>query len=154
MIDDENMLLRYQLAFSLGELPASKERNAALVKLAKRDIGDGYVRVAVLSSLGQGAGEALRILASDAQFLDAKEGRELLASLATQIGRQQRPDDIAETLQALSALAKGNSPALPTIVQRLGARAGTPLAEQIAAATGGKAETLMKSLLADAGRRA
>src|SRR5439155_16760461 len=90
----------------------------------------------------------------DTQFLEAKEGRDLLASLATQIGRQQRPADIAETLQALAVLAKANSPALPAIVQRLGARSGTPLAEQIAIATGGKAETLMKSLLADAARRA
>lgn len=154
MSDDDDLRVRYQLAFSLGELPNSTERNNALVKLAKRDIADGYVRVAVLSSLGQGAGQALRMLAADAQFLDAREGRELLASLATQVGRQQRPEDIAETLKALSALATSNSPALPTIIQRLGARTGTPLAEQIAAATGGKAETLMKSLLADAAKRA
>ena len=40
------------------------------------------------------------------------------------------------------------------IIQRLAARSGTPLAEQIAAATGGKAETLMKSLLAAAAKRA
>jgi putative membrane-bound dehydrogenase-like protein len=154
MTDDENVRVRYQLAFSLGELPASKDRNEALVKLAKHDVTDGYVRIAVLSSLGQGAGEALRMLGADAEFLDSKEGRELLASLATQIGRQQRAEDIAETMTALADLARSNSPALPTIVQRLGARAGTPLAEQIAKATGGKAETLMKTLLADAVRRA
>ena len=89
--------MRYQLAFSLGELPSSPERTAALVKLAKRDVADGYVRVAVLSSLGEGRGRALRQLAADDEFIEAKEGRELLASLAAQIGRQQRPEDIAET---------------------------------------------------------
>jgi putative membrane-bound dehydrogenase-like protein len=154
MIDDDQPRVRYQLAFSLGELPPSPERTAALVKLAKRDIADGYLRVAVLSSLGENAGAALGQLANDAEFTDSREGREMLASLAAQIGRQQRPEDIAEMLQALSALAKANSPALPILIQRLAARSGTPLAEQIAAATGGKAETLMKSLLATAAKRA
>ena len=57
---DVELRVRYQVAFSLGELANSKERNAALVKLAKRDAGDGYVRVAVLSSLAEGAGDVLR----------------------------------------------------------------------------------------------
>src|SRR5262249_37441317 len=147
MADDAELRVRYQVAFSLGELPSSPERNVALVKIAKRDLADGYVRIAVLSSLGEGAGEALRMLASDGEVLEAREGRELVASLAAQIGKQQRPADIVETMNALAALAKANSIALPTIIQRLGARAGTPLAEQIAAATGGKAEALMKSIL-------
>src|SRR5205085_1934635 len=115
-------------------------------KLAKRDLADGYVRLAVLSSLAEGAGEALKQLASDSQVVDSKEGREMLASLAAQVGRQQRPADIAATMTALRGLAEANSPALPTIIQRLAAKSGTPLAEQIAKATGGKAETLMKSL--------
>lgn len=154
LADDAELRVRYQVAFSLGEMPESAERNAALVKLAKRDLSDGYVRLAVLSSLAEGAGEALKQLASDSQVVDSKEGREMLASLAAQIGRQQRPADIAATMTALRGLAEANSPALPTIIQRLAAKSGTPLAEQIAKATGGKAETLMKSLLAAAAKRA
>ncbi len=154
MTDDDQSRVRYQLAFSLGELPSSPERNAALVSLVRRDRADGYVRVAVLSSLGQGAGDVLRDLAADSDFLEAREGRELVASLAAQIGRQQRPEDIAALLTAVKSLAQANSSALPIILQRVAARSGTPLAEQIAAATGGKAETLMKSLLAAAAQRA
>jgi putative membrane-bound dehydrogenase-like protein len=154
MTGDNVLRVRYQLAFSLGELPSSAERNAALVKLAKRDINDGYVRMAVLSSLGDGAGDVLRELSSDATFVESKEGREMLASLATQIGRQQRSEDVQETLVALRSLTATNSTALPTIIQRLGAKSGTPLAEQVATATGGKAETLMKSLLVAAAKRA
>jgi putative membrane-bound dehydrogenase-like protein len=152
--DDGELRVRYQAAFSLGELPESAERNGALLKLAKRDLADGYVRLAVLSSLAEGAGEVLKQLAGDSQVVDSKEGREMLASLAAQIGRQQRSADVKETLVALKVLAEANSPALPTIIQRLGAKSGTPLAEQIAKATGGKAETLMKSLLAAAAKRA
>src|SRR5262249_7767941 len=145
LTSDDNLRVRYQLAFSLGELPPSPNRTAALVALAKRDVSDPYVRVALLSSLNEGAGRALSQLAADSSFIESKEGREMLASLAAQIGKQQRPEDISQTLQALAALAKADSPALPTIIQRLGVRSGTKLAEQVAAATGGKAETLMKS---------
>ena len=154
MGDDPVLRVRYQAAFSLGELPNSPQRNKALVGIAKRDGGDGYVRVAVLSSLGQGAGEALAALAADASFRETQTGKELLASLAAQIGKQQRAEDIAETLRALSSLAKEGAPALSTIVTRLAAREGTPLANQIAAATGGKADALMQQLLAAAAKTA
>ena len=152
MADDAQLSVRYQVAFSLGELPSSSSRNAALVKLAKRDLTDGYVRVAVLSSLsdaasaanvGGGSGGAGRRRRGE---LGGLAGRRLVGS--------RRRKTFAETPAAGVPLAKANSPALPTVIQRLGARIGTPLAEQIAVATGGKAETLMKSLLADAAKRA
>src|SRR5262249_2132284 len=88
------------------------------------------------------------------EFVESREGREILASLAAQIGRQQRSEDVSEMLAALGTLSKADSPALPILIQRLAPRSGTPLAEQIAAATGGKAETLMKSLLVSAAKRA
>ncbi len=154
LVADPELRVRYQVAFSLGELSPSPQRNRALVGIAKRDGTDGYVRVAVLSSLGQGAGEALAAFAFEASFRDTQPGRELLASLATQIGKQQRADDIAETLKVLAALAKENAPALETIVSRLAAREGTPLAQQIAAATGGKADALIQELLSRAAKAA
>jgi hypothetical protein len=150
MANDAELRVRYQLAFSLGEMPPSPQRTTALVSLAQHDPADGYVRVAVLSSLGQGAGEALAALASDAKFRDSPAGRQWIASLAAQIGKQQRADDVAELLRTLAALTKENAAVLPTIVERLAAKEGTPLAKQVAAATGGKAEELMKSLLAEA----
>jgi putative membrane-bound dehydrogenase-like protein len=154
LADDPNLRVRYQVAFSLGQLPSGTRRNQALVQIAKRDGADGYVRVAVLSSLGQGAGEALGAIAADAKFRDTPAGKELLGSLATQIGKQQRAEDVAELLKTLAALAKENASPLQTIVQRLAAREGTPLAQQVAAATGGKAEELMQSLLASAAKAA
>ena len=151
---DPELRVRYQVAFSLGELPPGAQRNRALVEIAQRDGADGYFRVAVLSSLEQGAGEVLAAIAADAKFRDTPPGKELLGSLATQIGKQQRAEDVAELLKTLAALAKENAPALQTIVQRLAAREGTPLAQQVAAATGGKAEELMQSLLASAAKTA
>jgi putative heme-binding domain-containing protein len=122
----------------------------ALLSIARRDGADGYVRLAVLSSLAMGAGETLSFLTDDKAFAQSKEGVELLGSLATQIGKQQRGEDVALTLQSLASLSKSNSPALSVIVQRLAAKEGTPLAGQIAAATGGKAEEVMRALVSSA----
>lgn len=150
MADDPDLRVRYQVALSLGELPSFYQRNHALASIAIRDGGDAYIRVAVLSSLAEGPGEILPFLATDTEFARTKHGQELFASLATQIGKQQRDIDVAFMLQTLSKLAKENSPALPTIIQHLAARKGTPLFEQIAAATGGRAEQVMQSLIATA----
>jgi putative membrane-bound dehydrogenase-like protein len=152
LASDPELRVRYQAAFSLGQLPASPQRAAALVSIAKRDADDGYVRVAVQSSLAEGAGEVLAQLAADREFRASAAGRDFLASLAAQIGRQQRADDVANLLQALGALAGDDPRALQTIVAKLGAAEGSPLARQVAAATGGRAEELMKSLLAEATR--
>lgn len=151
---DPVLRVRYQVAFSLGQLPPGAQRNRALIEIARRDGADAYVRVAVLSSLGQGAGDALADIASDASFRESQPGNELLGSLAAQIGKQRRDEDIAELLKTLPALSKEGAPALQTIVQRLAAREGTPLAQQVAAATGGKAEELMQSLRASAAKTA
>ena len=154
MTGDEALRVRYQLAFSLGELPPSAQRTAAVVEIARRDAADGYMRVALLSSLGGGAGEALAALARDAKFRESNEGRDLLGSLATQIGRQQRADDVAELLRTLAALTGENAAVLPLLVQRLAAKEGSPLAQQVSAATGGRAKELMQSLLTSAARTA
>jgi putative membrane-bound dehydrogenase-like protein len=151
---DPELRVRYQLAFSLGELPTNSRRNRALVEIAKRDADDRYVRAAILSSLAEGAGEVLALVAADTQLRETAGGREVLANLAAQIGKQQRPEDVIQTVQTLKRLAEANSTLLPIIVLRLAARPRTPLAEQIAAATGGKADALMKKLIGDAARRA
>lgn len=154
MTADSELRVRYQLAFSLGEFPPSPDRTNALATLIKKDAADPYFRAALLSSLGEGAGEMLTLLGRDAAFPESNDDRDFIAALATQIGKQQRPEDIALALKLLTDLAKANSTLLPTIVQRLAARSGTPLAQQIATATGGKAEQLMQALLAQSAQQA
>ncbi len=151
---DPELRVRYQVAFSLGAVLPSAQRTKALVAIAMRDAADGNVRIAVQSSLGQGGGEALAALASDLKFRDSPAGRDWIASLATQIGKQQAAGDIAELLKLLAVLTKENAAILPTIVERLAAKEDSPLAQKIAAATGGKAEELMQSLLAEAAAQA
>ena len=53
---DPSIHVRYQLAFTLGEMK-SVEAVKPLAVIVRRDAGDMWVRAAVLSSLAQGAGE-------------------------------------------------------------------------------------------------
>ncbi|HUG66695.1 MAG TPA: PVC-type heme-binding CxxCH protein, partial [Pirellulaceae bacterium] len=146
MVDDDSFRVRYQLAFTLGEL-SGPSRNQALVSLVKRDGADGLMHVAVMSSLAEGAGDVLAELAHDATVRQSKVGRSYITSLASQIGKQQRGDDIAAVLRVLGALPSEESATIQAIVQGLAAKQGSNLAQQLAAVTGGQAERLMKDLL-------
>ena len=120
-----------------------------LGRIAKRDAADGYVRVAVLSSLGEGAGEVLALLAGDPEYRANKAGCEI----ARQPGHADRQAAASRgrgrnAEGAWRALAKENSPLFcRRSCRSWPPRKATPLAEQVAAATGGKAEALMQALL-------
>jgi putative membrane-bound dehydrogenase-like protein len=152
---DEDARVRYQLAFSLGELPSAPPRNAALVKLARRDAADKWVRVAVLSSLADGADAVLAELMRDAQFRGGAGGRDLLTQLARQIGQRARQSEVAAALQSLEALPGKETALVSALVRSLGdglARSGSPLRKQLLA--GGRAKELLGELLASSRRKA
>lgn len=154
LANDPDLRVRYQLAFSLGEIPASPQRNSALALIARHDGGDVYVRTAVMSSLVQGAGQVLTDLANDPAFRQSKNGSVWLAALAGQIGKQQRAEDVAAVLNVLRQAAQQNPPMVQTLVRGLAPKAGSPLEKQVAAATKGQAEQLMKELLTAAAAQA
>jgi putative heme-binding domain-containing protein len=56
LADDPAPTVRYQLAFTLGELQESS-RIKALARIVRRDAGDTWIRAAVLSSLAEGLRE-------------------------------------------------------------------------------------------------
>ncbi|HND56514.1 MAG TPA: HEAT repeat domain-containing protein, partial [Pirellulaceae bacterium] len=151
LIADEDLRVRYQLAFTLGEA-TGPQRNAALAALAKRTPTDTWMRLAIRSSLAEGAGAVLAELAKDATFRQTPAGRDWLKQLSDQLGKQQRDDDIAELLSVLAAIPAGEAATLQAILQGLAAKPGSKLAEQVAAATGGRADELTKQLVADAAK--
>ncbi len=147
--DDDDPRVRYQLAFTLGSLPAAM-RTAPLTKILKRDGGDRWVRLAAFSSLADGAADVLAALAGDSQFLSSAAGRAVLVELATLIGVQARQNDVLAVLKALEGIPVENTPQATALVVGLSeglARSGSPLKDQIAKGTG-KAKELLAELLA------
>ncbi len=153
MASDENLRVRYQLAFTLGQFHG-KRRNRALANIARRDANDPYLRFAVQSSLAVGAGEVFQELAADEQFRQAAAGRTFLKSLVAQIARQQRPADIAALLAVFRGLANEESPLLSELLAAAAFKADSPLARQIQAVTAGRSASVMAELLSSAARTA
>ena len=146
MVRDEDLRVRVQLAASLGQLMAP-QRLVSLAQLIRRDGGNEQMRVAVMSSLAEEAGQLLAALAEDESYRLSDAGRDWLTALAAQIGKQQNSDDIAAVLAVLGRLSAEDKDALQSIVQGLAAEEGSPLAQQLAAVTGGRAAELMRDLL-------
>jgi putative heme-binding domain-containing protein len=149
MVGDENLRVRYQLAFTLGEFNGPR-RNAALASLAKQSGEDGAMQLAIRSSLGEGAGAVLEELAADGDFRKSGSGRTWLKALAAQIGRQQRSGDVAAVLKTFRAIPKSEAATITAIVEGLAAKRGSRLEQQVAAATGGQSAKLLGAMLAKA----
>lgn len=152
MVDDESLHVRYQLAFTLGEL--NGPRRDAMLELIRRDGNNKWIAHALMSSASEGAGNMLRQLAVDNELRETPAGRQFIARLAAQIGKQQRTSDVAALLQLVAELSSredGRATA-QLIVRSTGAKG--KLAEQIAAATGGKSDQWRSQLLRQSRRAA
>ncbi len=99
--DDERV--RYQLAFSLGDV-GGPGKVGALAKIIRRNPHDRWIRLAVFSSLEEGADSVLASLVHDKTFCAAPEARDVLENLAELTGAQARPKAIANALGALDEL--------------------------------------------------
>jgi putative membrane-bound dehydrogenase-like protein len=145
LTSDSSNLVRYQLAFTLGEF-VDGSKAEALSEIARRDSESPWIQAAVLSSLANGAGEVFANLASDQKFAATKSGQEFLRQLVQIVGAQNKPDEVS---QVLTFIAKVNDPALAfSIVRALGngvERAHSSLAK---IDSGGN----LKSILSQAGR--
>ncbi len=137
MTADEDLRVRYQLAFSLGEV-SGMQATAALAQVAKRDAADRWVRLAVLSSCFGRPGELFSVLAADAHWRTTSPGRSLLGQLAEQAGLQKRDDQVAEVFAAVDALPAGEQELVRAVVAGLSRgleKSGSPLRERLASGT-------------------
>lgn len=114
MVDDEDLRLRYQLAFTLGALPEGAA-TAALASLAVGDRDDEWIRLAVLSSSLGRAGELFALVAAE----PSERSAILLEKLAEQAGLQNRAEQVQKVLQALQRLAVEDQPTAQAVVRAL-----------------------------------
>ncbi|HKD35841.1 MAG TPA: PVC-type heme-binding CxxCH protein, partial [Pirellulales bacterium] len=110
MVDDPDIRVRYQLAFSLGAIPQSPERNAALAKLLARDAKDPWMQMAALTSLAEGAPAVFDTLVGDSSVRSQSASEKTLEQLARQIGASGRASEAAAVFKTLGALAKLERP--------------------------------------------
>jgi putative membrane-bound dehydrogenase-like protein len=120
MADDNDLRVRYQVAFSLGELKTPRGLTA-LAQLAGRDAGNRWMRLAVQSSLAEGADVVLAQLAADELFCQSESGGMVLDSLARQIAFANRPAEIEATLRAIEEVANRDDGAAGAILRGLAA---------------------------------
>jgi len=103
LADDDESRVRFQVAFSLGEV-RGEQAARALARIARRDAADPWIRTAVLSSTGGQATPFLQSLVADGSFCASSQAELLLRTAAQVVGSQNRPVEIAKVLDALAAL--------------------------------------------------
>lgn len=103
LADHEDLRVRYQAAFSLGQWSDVSARSLALAKLAIRDGRNQWMRLAILSSVADCCAELFERLAGDGSFRRTAYGRDLLVSLSTQIGTAGHGKDIAAVIRNLES---------------------------------------------------
>lgn len=116
LANDPSIEVRYQVAFTIGELPPS-DRTEALISLAKRDGDDKWVRSAILSSMPEQPGFMLTALEKDEAFRKSKAGQAILNELLTLLGASKNQQDIAS---AIRFLAKTPTPEAYPYIQAFG----------------------------------
>ncbi len=152
MTGDDDMRVRYQLAFTLGEIPAPRA-TAALGEIAKRDVADRWVRVAVLSSCLGRSGGLFALLAADADWRATTSGRALLEELAKLTGLENRSDQVAEVLRTLEGLGDEEKELAQAAVRGLSkgsADAGSPLLSSLGSGGGSRAGELFAEMIEQA----
>jgi putative membrane-bound dehydrogenase-like protein len=125
MTGDPNRMVRFQLAFTLGEVKETS-RLEALAAIARRDAGDPYVRTAVLSSVGnygvalyravtapEGTGTRLALagvadfLGELSQVIGARLDAEEIGQLVTWIESKVQNESAEAAAASLRGLAQG-----------------------------------------------
>lgn len=152
LAEDDDLRVRYQVAFSLGELHAP-ERLTALAKLAVRDGGNRWMRLAVQSSLAAGAAVVVNQLAADEQFRQSEPGKVVLQALARQIGTANRADDLRAVLRTVERESKAGDPTAGIIVRGLAtglAQRGVKLETALAGDDAATARRILAALLTTA----
>jgi putative membrane-bound dehydrogenase-like protein len=125
LAEDPSIRVRYQLAFTMGEVPGPA-KIAALAALAQRDVESSWTRAAILSSLSQGAGEMFARLSGNQQFCGVRSGQDFLNELVVMIGSRNDRNEVAHVLEFIErttepALRFGLVRALSDGLKRAGA---------------------------------
>lgn len=105
MTDDSSLRVRFQLAFTLGEVDDAAAI-AALATVARRDADDEWLRAAVISSAARTAARLVEELLRDSGIAATPGGRELLRNAARSVGARRDSTELRRLLAILQRLAE------------------------------------------------
>ncbi len=100
---DPDSMVRFQLAFSLGEAGGDPRSIAALASLAVKDGSSPWARTAVLSSIAGRSMVFFDALAAHHDFLTDRAGQSWIGELAFLVGSERKPGQAGELLKRLRA---------------------------------------------------
>lgn len=112
LAEDTEPRVRFQVAFSLGEIAQDAKAQAALVHLLVRDGADRWITTAVLCSAGDCPAALFVQLLRDQAFLKTPSAADILGQLLGVVGARQRQAEIATILQSLVQPPLADQPAL------------------------------------------
>lgn len=121
LVDDPEPRVRFQVAFSLGNI-SGEDAGKALVRISQRDAGDEYIRAAVLSSsTGRGA-VLLESLTQDPAFIAKPEVRPMLRLLAQTVAASKSEEELKSVgkLLLLSPTTDATRPWKTEVISGLG----------------------------------
>lgn len=145
MAGDEDVRVRYQLAFTLGEIQGPHVVSA-LARIAARDPGDRWIRLAVLSSCyGRAADLFAELAAKNKNWRADNDAGVLLENLAEQVGLQNQEKQVEVLLRVLDGIGDGEQRLTQSTVLGLVrglAKVASPLREKVATGRGRAAKVL------------
>ena len=149
LAEDAEPRVRMQVAFTLGN-SAEPAAIGALASIARHDVGDEFVRAAVLSSVRDRAGGLLEALLGDRDWAASQPARPWLRQLARSVGARGDEEELrqAERLLTQEPLTPENRGWKMELVQGLGE--GLQRTKRTLAATLPGTTPLVTALLADA----
>lgn len=100
---DSDPRVRFQLAFTLGELSSPRALDA-LATIAKRDATDPWIRTAVLSSVANSGDQLLERLLDDVKFAASTASLDLVRELAQVIGARGKTAEMERAVASLRSL--------------------------------------------------
>ena len=103
MAGDPAIRVRYQAAFSLGELAQGRDATEALFHILLRDMDNSWVRAAVLSSVREDVGGFLA-LAGASPAMNSRVGTDFVGRLLELMGARGRRPEMTEAVLFLASI--------------------------------------------------
>lgn len=151
--NDGDMRVRYQVAFSLGELDGPLQAQT-IARLVVNDGADPWMRLALLSSTLNTAGDVFLRLAVNKDSRSKSHVSRFLTTLAQQIGRAGQSRQIASVLKSLDQIPNSEASLKSAVVKAAVEKLTGKQRDQFLAAASGNAAAVLKQLLAGARQRA